>query len=161
MRSAIIFLCLLALPIAMTSCRSGDEPAAEGSHIRIETAMPDSSPAGKASSGGATAEELGIAFYPGAHVKDSTLMRTAEGVTGAVKLETTDAFDEVLRYYRTQCAPQLPRVVKLDSAEGRGSAINWQTPHGNFNVIIKQDLARRRTLIHLIRSPGKVVSPAS
>lgn len=160
MRLTTIFLCLLALPIVLTSCRSGEDVASEGSHIRIETGTADGA-GGKTASGAATSEELGIAFYPGAHVKDSTLMRTAEGVTGAVKLETTDAYDEVLRHYRTQCAPQLPRVVKLDSAEGKGSAINWQTPHGNFNVVIKQDLTRRRTLIHLVRTPGKPVSPAS
>jgi hypothetical protein len=152
-----LLLCAVLLPLLVASCRREAAPPAssEESHIRIEPARAPTDPLrGKTPSGAATADEIGIDFYPQATLQKSSLVRDDRGVTAAATLSTRDAYADVTFFYRQRYEAG-SRVVKLDSKGGHGLAINWQTPSGNFTIEIKQDVAGKQTLIHLVRLTGK------
>jgi hypothetical protein len=126
----------------------------QGSHIRIEPSRAPGDPLrDKPTSGGATAQEVGIEFYPGAKMQTSSLVRDARGVTAAVKLVTRDSYTDVTYFYLDEYSSKA-KIVNLDSQEGRSLALNWQAPGATFTVDIKQDPVGKQTLIHLVRLTG-------
>lgn len=152
MRLAALLSCLLTI-LLLASCRPSQPE--QPSHIRIEPSRPaKGTPPGKPASGPATAQEMGIAFYPGAKTESSTLVRDDMGVTGVVLLSTRDSYASVVEHYRKRYERPFTKVVNLGNDQGQSMAFNWQTAHGNFTVTIKQDVRGHRTLIHLVRTPG-------
>lgn len=155
-----LFLAILYLGGAC-GFRQPSSPLSGGSHIRIEPSR-----TGKASSpnrsakGPATPQEIGVQFFPEAQLVQSTLMRHAQGLSGAVRLHTRASYKEVVQFYRRLYEPQGAKIVDLSSPEGHMMALNWQTPEGNFTVTIKQDLASRHTIIHLVRTQGHSIKSA-
>jgi len=145
-----LLLCLL-LALCLGSCRPpASTHAAVPPHIRVEPSTREGKPVPTA--GVATPQEMEIAFYPGAQVETSSLVRGARGMTGAVTMATRDAYAEVLGFYRRQYEPRGAKVVDLSGPDGRATAINWQTRSGNCTVTIKQDMAAKRTIISLVRT---------
>jgi hypothetical protein len=155
-----LLLCALLLPLLAVSCRRPDTPAAgDASHIRIEPSRPQGDPLrNQPTTGVATAQEVGIDYYPDARVVTSSLVRDGRGVTAAVKLTTRDPYDDVSHFYLNKYG-QDARIVRLDDASGRSVAINWRTPSATFTVDVKQDLAGKQTLIHLLRLTGAKDAP--
>ncbi len=153
---------LTALPLLLlaVSCHRPGLPATgEPSHIRIEPSRaPDDPLRHKPVPGVATAQEVGILFYPGAKVQTSSLVRDARGITAVVKLSTRDAYVDVAHFYQAKYAG-LAQMTNLDSKEGRSLALNWRAPGATFTVDIKQDLAGKQTLIHLVRLTGARSAP--
>jgi hypothetical protein len=97
---------------------------------------------------------MGIDFYPGAQTETSSLVRGARGMTGAVTMATRDPYADVVSFYRRQYEPRGAKVVDLSGPDGAATALNWQTPHGNFTVTIKRDHAAKRTIVSLVRTSG-------
>lgn len=144
------------LALLAVSCRRAAPPVAvsEPSHIRIEPARAKDDPLrDKVPSGAATEREVGMAFYPGATVQSSSLVRDGRGVTAVVKLATREGYAPVTQFYLNKYG-RLGKIVNLDGKEGRSLAINWGAPGATFTIDIKQDLAGKQTLIHLVRLTG-------
>jgi hypothetical protein len=156
----MLLLAVLLAVLLVGSCRRATAPgAAEPSHIRIEPSRPPDDPLRKQPvSGTATPEEVGIEFYPGATIQESSLGRDGRGVTAAVRLRTRDAYADVLNFYSERYRTRA-QVVKLDGPEGHAMAFNWATPSANFTVEVKQDVAGKQTLVHLVRLTGKARPP--
>lgn len=142
--------------------RQPSSPMSAGSHIRIELSKTgkDSSP-NQSARGPATPEEIGVQFYPEAQLVESTLMRKQQGLSGAVRLHTRARYKDVVHFYRQLYEPWGAKSVDLSSPEGHMMALNWQTPEGNFTVTIKQDLARRHTIIYIVRTQGHSIKSAT
>ncbi|MBU0607114.1 MAG: hypothetical protein KKI08_04470 [Armatimonadetes bacterium] len=155
-----LLLVVLALPLLAVSCRhTAPPPASEASHIRIEPSRPLGDPQrDKPTPGVATAQEVGMDFYPGAEVATSSLVRDGRGLTAVVELTTRDSYTDVTHFYLDKYG-RLAKIVNLDGKEGRSLALNWQTPSATLTVDVKQDLAGKRTLIHLVRLTGKRSPP--
>jgi len=153
-------LIVLVLPLLAASCRdAARSPASEASHIRIEPSRPPGDPQrDKPAPGVATAHEVGIDFYPGADVATSSLVRDGRGVTAVVELTTRDSYTDITQFYLDKYG-RSATVVNLDGKEGRSLALNWQTPSATLTVDVKQDLAGKRTLVHLVRLTGKRSPP--
>jgi len=139
-RALLAAACLFLL----AGCRAPAPEAAKSaadSRIVIETS--DKSP--KAASpdvrlvSGASEAEVGIAFYPGARLTSSQLVREGTDLTTGAELMTQDAYQDVLDFYRERYAsPEL----KL---------LNWRDPQGNYTVGLTRDNERKRTIITLAR----------
>jgi len=105
-----------------------------------------------------TAQEIGLDFYPGATVQTSSLVRDGRGVTAAARLMTRDGYAEVTQFYLDKYG-RAAKIVKLDDEKGHSLALHWASPGATFTVDLKQDLAGKQTLIHLVRLTGKKDAP--
>ena len=159
-RTFLLLICLLA-PLLAVSCRPAAPPAeSDASHVRIEPSRAPGDPLrDQPTPGVATAQEVGIDFYPGAKVDTSSLGRDARGVTAAVKLATRDSYTDVTHFYLDKYGRRA-KIVNLDGKEGRSLALNWRAPGATLTVDIKQDAVGKQTLIHLVRLTGTKAPPA-
>jgi hypothetical protein len=138
-------------------------PGEHQPRIVIETSSPRGAPATPKQPGGrsvlmiegATAGEVGVAFYPGARVTKSQVAKTNGDLTAGAELTTTDSYQRVVDFYRQryQC-PEL-KVVAPAAAGGKLTLLNWQDVKGNYTVGVKRDDKAKCTVITL----AKVKSP--
>ncbi len=151
-RALLAAACLFLL----AGCRAPAPEAAKSaadSRIVIETS--DKSP--KAASpdvrlvSGASEAEVGIAFYPGARLTSSQLVREGTDLTTGAELMTQDAYQDVLDFYRERYASPELKVVQQEASGGKLTLLNWRDPQGNYTVGLTRDNERKRTIITLAR----------
>ncbi len=157
-------VCLLVLAGAFAGCRqrsSEAEGAASGSRIVIETSnkVRQAAAQGRKTGSrpdvrmvaGATEAEVGIAFYPGARVTSSQLVREGSDLTAGAELVTRDPYREVLDFYRLRYdSPEL-KLVEQEMSGGKLTLLNWRDPQGNYTVGVRRDDKRKQTTITLAR----------
>lgn len=168
--------CLFALGAGLAGCRHvspGPGKATDTSRIVIETSEKTRRAAaaigGEAAArpnvrmvSGATESEVGIAFYPGARLTSSQLVRVGTDLTAGAELITQDAYQDVLDFYRDRYASPELKVVEQDAASGRFTLLNWRDPQGNYTVGLRRDDQRKQTTITLARvKSGKKRRPAA
>lgn len=150
------------LAVALGGCR-GKEPAAPtpaaAPRIVIESARKAVAEATKHTPtgqdlrliAGATAEEVGIAFYPGATVASSELVKNNNSLTAGAKLTTRDPYQQVLDFYRARYKSPELKEKQSEGPEGKTTWLNWRDPQGNFTIAVWRDDAHKQTVITLAR----------
>ena len=133
--------------------RSGS--AESGGTIRIQTAEQDPTKRTTLQQG-VTADELGLAYYPGATVNKSELQSDAKGRVGGAELQTMAAYADVVKFYRERYQPWRPVIRTRDDRDGPTTMLNWQDRHGNYTIVIKRDNAAHCTRVTLARTGAQV-----
>lgn len=163
-RAVAALVCLLTLTAALAGCRQPASPgdkSASSSRIVIETSdqARQSAGAGRRAGSrpdvrlvsGATEAEVGIAFYPGARLTSSQLVREGNDLTAGAELVTKDPYRDVLDFYRHRYASPELKLVEQEVSDGKLTLLNWRDPQGNYTVGVRRDEKRKQTTITLAR----------
>jgi hypothetical protein len=100
---------------------------------------------------GATAAEVGVAFYPGATVVSSQFVREGADITAGAELTTKDPYQEVVDFYRNRYGSPELKVVQQDLPTGKMTLLNWRDPEGNYTVGLRRDDDAKQTTITLAK----------
>ena len=146
---------IAVLTVLLPSCRPATEAEkTAGSHIKITPSKPSrtSQVTPVETKEGATEAEVGLVFYPGATVNQSSYLRDKKGFISGAELVTTDGYIDVVNFYRLKYLSKHPKELVHKDASEQSTALNWQDPHGNYTILVRQDAKAKRTVVTLAKT---------
>ncbi|MEN6644813.1 MAG: hypothetical protein ABFE08_20435 [Armatimonadia bacterium] len=143
------------LTVLLPACKPAVEPEkAPSSHIKITPSKPSrtSRVTPVETKEGATEAEVGLAFYPGATVNQSSYLRDKKGFISGAELVTHDGYVDVVNFYRLKYQSKQPKELVHKAEQEQSTALNWQDAHGNYTIVVRQDMKAKQTVITLAKT---------
>lgn len=146
---------IAVLTVLLPACRpAAESEKAPSSHIKITPSKPSrtSRVTPVETKEGATEAEVGLVFYPGATVNQSSYLRDKKGFISGAELVTTDGYVDVVNFYRLQYQSKQPKELVHEAEQEQSTALNWQDAHGNYTIVVRQDKVGKRTVVTLAKT---------
>jgi len=83
-------------------------------------------------------KKLGLEVYPGATIKSFGEVKGTRGTSVQAELETKDAPDRVLLFYKSQYADKSRDTSRLKPAGKNEVALTWTVEQWYYSVLIRQ-----------------------
>lgn len=146
---------IAVLTVLLPACKpTAESQGPAESHIKITPSKPSrtSRVTPVETKEGATEAEVGLLFYPGATVNQSSYLRDKKGFISGAELVTRDGYVDVVNFYRIQYQSKQPKELVHKDDQQQSTALNWQDAHGNYTIVVRQDAKAKQTVITLAKT---------